>query len=105
MDNTIGMYDEVLITFGEAGCKVSHEFMVVLPGRQVRFVNRTEEEVLIHVSEDGLFKSPRFNILPGEDTTLTVGEVQRGIYPYAVFCKCNGEFCTGSSMPIIIVPR
>jgi len=101
----MSMNNEVLITCGERGCKVSRAFVISLPGKTVRFVNQTKKDVFIHVSHDKVFKTSRFSLTPGQDKTLTVRRVQRGIYPFAVFCKCNGEFCTGSSMPIIIVPR
>ena len=37
--------------------------------------------------------------------TITIpGTAQRGRHPYAAFCYQRHAFCTGSSMPIIIVP-
>ena len=86
-------------------CKVSREFILVQPGDRVSFRNQTSDDAHIHVSEDKLFKNPQFRIVPGGEKTVEVRKVQCGIYPYAVYCDCSRKFCTGSSMPIIIIPR
>jgi len=96
---------EVRITCGKTSCKVSEAFVLALPGDRIRFVNQTAADAHVHVSEENLFDDARFTISAGRVKTMMVREVQRGFYPYAVFCDCKGKFCTGSSMPIIIIPR
>jgi len=96
---------EVKITSGKAACKVSSEFVVAKAGDRIMFRNQTGGKVHIHVSDDRLFKRPMFTVPPGHQETQVVRKTPRGIYPYAVFCEHSKRFCTGSSMPIIIVPR
>jgi hypothetical protein len=96
---------EVRITCGKKSCKVSSDYIVVEQGKSVKFRNLTKDVVHIQVSDDALFKFPIFTIAKGKNESQVVRNVRRGIYPYAVFCVENGKFCTGSSMPIIIVPR
>jgi hypothetical protein len=96
---------EVKITSGKTICKVSRAFVVALPGDKIKFRNGTKAKVHVHVSDDKLFVSPMFAILPGHEKTWVVQKVRRGVYPYAVFSEQKARFCIGSSMPIIIVPR
>ncbi|MEW5796986.1 MAG: hypothetical protein AB1772_11580 [Candidatus Zixiibacteriota bacterium] len=97
--------EKVRITSGLTSCKVSPGFVIAVPGDRIKFCNRTSGVVYVHVSDDKLFDEPRFKIAAGRDRTQKVKGVERGIYPYAVFCAANRAFGTGSSMPIIIVPR
>ena len=95
----------VRISSGKKGCKVSQPFLVTNPGDKVRFQNKTKGKVYLHMSEDDIFKKAMFKIAPAMTLTQTTRRVNRGVYPYAVFCAEKEKFCTGSSMPIIIVPR
>ena len=95
----------VSISSGKKGCKVSRPFLVTTPGDRVRFQNKTKGKVYLHISEDKLFVKAMFTIVSGMTLTQTTRRVNRGVYPYAVFCEEKAKFCTGSSMPIIIVPR
>jgi len=96
---------EVRITSGAIACKVSCPFVVVQSGDRIKFRNQTAGKVHIQVSDDRLFVRPMFTISARHDKTLIVRKTHRGVYPYAVFCHHRARFCTGSSMPIIIVPR
>ncbi len=95
---------EVKITCGKTSCKVSRAFVLAQPSRKIRFANQTGADVHVHVSEENLCNPEQFTIAAGRAKTIVVGKVQRGFYPYAVFCECCGKFCSGSSMPIIIIP-
>jgi plastocyanin len=93
----------VRIICGGHQCKVTPSVMIVKPGQTVRFEKVAGETVHIQVSEIGR----QFDIEKLETRGhLTVPKkTPMGIYPYAVFCYEEKSFCTGSSMPIIIVPR
>ncbi len=95
----------VSISSGKKGCKVSRPFLVTSVGDKVRFQNKTKGKVYLHMSEDDIFRKAMFTIVRGMSLTQTTRRVNRGVYPYAVFCEEKAKFCTGSSMPIIIVPR
>lgn len=95
---------EVRITCGKASCKVSRAYVLARPGGRIRFANRTGGDVHVHMSERRLCDDDRFTIERGGTKSVMIRKVQRGLYPYAVFCDCCGKFCTGSSMPIIIIP-
>jgi hypothetical protein len=92
------------IKSGKGHCSVSQPFVVVQQSQGVKFQNGSKGKVHVHVSDDGLFSEPVFSLDKGKDKTQVVRSVPRGIYPYAVYCEENDGFCTGSSMPIIIVP-
>lgn len=96
---------EVRITCGKLSCKVSPPFVLAHVGSRIRFVNRTAADVHVHISEEKLCVDDRFTIAAGRAKSILIRKVQRGIYPYAVYCDCCGRFCTGSSMPIIIIPK
>ncbi|MCM2273089.1 MAG: hypothetical protein NDJ18_11110 [candidate division Zixibacteria bacterium] len=95
----------VSISSGKKGCKVSRPFLVTNPGDKVKFQNKTKGKVYLHISEDKIFKKGMFSVAKGKTLTQVTRRVNRGVYPYAVFCEEKAKFCTGSSMPIIIVPR
>ena len=96
---------EVKISSSKTTCKVSRPFVVVQTGDRIRFRNRTAGKIHVQVSENRLFASSMFSILPSHEKTVVARKVHRGVYPYAVFCEHKARFCIGSSMPIIIVPR
>ncbi len=96
---------EVKITSGKTACKVSREFVIALPGDKIKFHNSTKAKVYVYVSNDDLFHDPMFKIPKGGYVVKLVRKVQRGIYPYAVYCEEKTRFCSGSSMPIIILPK
>ena len=118
---------EVKVPRGRTVCKVSRAVVVVKSGDWIKFRNRTTGRVYVQVSDDvfrasaavlsggrikfhqgpnyRLFDKPEFMMPPGRDETLRVRKVHCGVYPYAVYCVQRSRFGTGSSMPIIIVPR
>ena len=105
----------VNIKGGSTTCSVDPGVMVAMPGCRIKFVNLTSDEVHIQGSARELFVKPvrgyrgvgghGFKVRPRANVTLAVGRLKRGVYPYAVFCECTSKYCTGGSMPIIIVPR
>ena len=95
----------VRITCGKTSCKVSRAFVLTRPGGRIWFANRTGADIHVHISEKRLCGDDRFTIAKGQEKSILIRKVQRGFYPYAVFCDCCGKFCTGSSMPIIIIPK
>ncbi len=94
----------IRISSGKGHCRVSEPFVVVSQTQKVKFQNGTKGRVHVHISDDALFKKAIFMLPKGAAITQPVRSVARGVYPYAVFCEENHDFCTGSSMPIIIVP-
>lgn len=96
---------EVKAPSGRTACKVSRAFVVIKSRDRIKFRNRTTGKVHVQVSDDRLFDNPMFTILPGQEITLATRTLHRGVYPYAVFCEQKARFCTGLSMPIIIVPK
>lgn len=105
----------VSIKCGPTACSVDPGVVVAMPGCRIRFENLTSDEVHIQGSAQELFvktgrgrrglRRPGFKLAPRTSLTLAVGRLKRGAYPYAVFCECTAKYCTGGSMPIIIVPR
>jgi len=94
---------KVRIVREDGQCKVKPSMITVQPGQTVEFHKKVDATVYVQVSEIGqTFKIKRSE----SDGSLTVPKKTRmGIYPYAIFCYEKKAFCTGSSMPIIIVPR
>lgn len=96
-------------------CSVDPGVVVAMPGCHIKFENLSTDDVYIQGSAGELFlkkgsgrrnfQLPSYKIRPLASATFAVGRLKRGIYPYAVFCNCTMKFCTGGSMPIIIVPR
>lgn len=91
----------VRISCTDRHCRVYPRVSLVHPGQTVAFAKPGAETVFIQVSGIGKpFRSAgkqkcQFKVPKGTPV---------GIYPYAVFCYETAAYCTGSSMPIIIVP-
>ena len=94
---------KVRITDVGGHCKVEPGIIVVNPGQTIKFTKAIPGAIYIQVS--GMRR--KTTIKENEDVgELEIAASSRvGIYPYAVFCYERKAFCTGSSMPIIIVPR
>jgi hypothetical protein len=91
----------VTITCQKGKCKVHPSAAIAQPGGTVVFKKAAADTVYIQVSKIGR----RFKITSERTYQLKIPKTTRaGIYPYAAFCYEKAEFCTGSSMPIIIVP-
>ena len=93
----------VRIMCGGRQCKVKPSVIIAKPGQTVRFEKTAGETVYVQASEIG----NQFDIkkLSTRGHLKVPRKTPMGIYPYAVFCYEKKSFCTGSSMPIIIVPR
>ncbi len=96
---------DVYIECDETSCRVRPGEIDVVDQNKVRFHNKTTGIVAIVFSEESLFAVSNTKIDPDKDKDLTVQKVQRGIYPYAVYCEAISDFASASSMPIIIVRR
>jgi uncharacterized protein YlzI (FlbEa/FlbD family) len=108
-DVTIKMYGN--------SCKVEPgEFIVESGGEEIvnkiNFYNETSGLVKLLFSEVCLHLDPADKVNPstvdieqGEIKGIPIRKVQRGIYPYAVYCECCNDFATASSMPIIIIRK
>ena len=97
---------DVHIDCDQGSCTVREGEIDIKPGDKVKFHNPTEGFVSIVFSEELLFlPDSKIKIEKGKDRTVTAQKVQRGIYPYAVYCECIQDFATASSMPIIIIKR
>ena len=91
----------VTITCKKGGCKVHPSVILVHPDQKIVFHKAAAGTVYVQVSEIGRafkFKKQKHSLRIPRKTRM-------GIFPYAVFCYKSKAFCTGSSMPIIIVPR
>ncbi len=98
-------------------CKVEPgEFIVELGGEEIvnkiNFYNDTSGLVKLLFSEECLHLNPTDKVNPStveihqkKIRTVPIRKVQRGIYPYAVYCECCNGFATASSMPIIIIRK
>jgi len=92
----------VTITCKKGKCKVRPFAAIVQPGDTVVFGKAATDTVFVQVSQIG----NTFSITSEKTKPFKIPEqTPVGIYPYAVFCYEKAEFCHGSSMPIIIVPK
>ena len=96
---------DVYIKCDGTSCRVDPGEIDVEDQNKVSFHNETVGIVAIVFSEEKLFPEPKTKIDPGKDKNLSVQKVQRGIYPFAVYCEAISDFASASSMPIIIVRR
>jgi hypothetical protein len=96
---------DVNIEFDGTSCQVLPGEIDVVDQNKVRFHNKTTGIVAIVFSEETLFPVSKTKIDPDEVKDLIVQKVQRGIYPYAVYCEATNDFASASSMPIIIIRR
>jgi hypothetical protein len=95
----------VYIRCDNKGCRVDPGEIDVEDQNTVRFHNKTTGIVRIVFSEEKLFPEPKIKIDKGKEYDLIVRKVQRGIYPFAAYCEATNDFCSASSMPIIIIRR
>jgi len=106
MSVSAGKQVDVDITCIDGVCRVTPADVVVATGDTVNFNNLTNGEISIQFSEASLFSS----VFPGklgagQPWGSPVQKVERGFYPYAVYCECTKDFAVGGSMPIIIIKR
>lgn len=94
---------KVRITRVDGHCKVIPGIVVVNPGQTIQFTKAVPGAVYIQFS--GMRRKLTIGKFSIKGELVISGTTRVGIYPYAVFCYDKKEFCTGSSMPIIIVPR
>ncbi len=90
----------VKLTHTKHGCKVHPSKVKVKAGGTLTFHKAAMGTVYVQVFQIGRAfkftkKTHKFRVPKG---------TKPGHYPYAVFCYKHAAFCTGSSMPIIIVP-
>ena len=85
--------------------RMPQSVVIAMPGETLTLRNRTTKMISIQPCETKLFGRTQIDVKPGKATTLTIGRVPRGIYPYAVYSEQYHKFACGSSMPIIIIPR
>jgi hypothetical protein len=95
----------IVIEYDGTACRVDPGELDVEDQKKVRIHNKTKGKVSVSFSEETLFPVSKTHIDPEKHTDLIAKKVQRGIYPYAVYCEVTNDFATASSMPIIIVRR
>ena len=87
-------------------CKVT-EKVEAKEGEKVIFVNEITEGVTILFPEGELFGQSdlQFSKTGSREQTVQTGisDTSGTTYPYAVFCSAKKDYCSASSMPIIIV--
>ena len=90
----------VTIAHKKGECHIHPSVVVVPAGRTVTFKKSIPGTVYVQVSRIGR----PFKFKKNTRVLKIPRSTRMGIYPYAVFCYDRKDFCTGSSMPIIIVP-
>ncbi|PWB74346.1 hypothetical protein C3F09_04070 [candidate division GN15 bacterium] len=93
---------KVQIKVVDGHCKADPGIVLVRPGETIEFEKKLPGLVFIQIS--GMWRKPAFTKKKNTARFTLPVSTKVGCYPYAVFCDDNKEFCTGSSMPIIIVP-
>jgi hypothetical protein len=96
---------EVVVEYDGTACRVNPGELDVASQNKVRIHNQTGGKIHVSFSEETLFPVSKTAVEPDKHTDLIANKVQRGIYPYAVYCEVTQDFATASSMPIIIVRR
>lgn len=96
---------DVNIECDGTACRVIPGAIDVENQNNVKFHNLTAGGVSLLFSEECLFPVAKMKIDAGKAAGVQVQKVQRGIYPFAVYCETIDDFATGSSMPIIIIKR
>jgi len=98
---------DVNIECDGTACRVIPGAIDVENQNNVKFHNKTAGRISILFSEECLFSAEnvKMQIDAGKAAGVKVQKVQRGIYPFAVYCETINDFATGSSMPIIIIKR
>jgi plastocyanin len=105
MSESAGKQVDVDIACIDGICKVTPADVVVATGDTVNFRNLTGGDISIQFSEECLFSKEKENVVKDATRPFPVQMVQRGVYPYAVYCECTKDFAVGASMPIIIIKR
>jgi plastocyanin len=100
-----GIQVEVHVECVDGVCKVLPAEIIVGAGDKVHFKNLTDGTASIQFSEECLFQGTKAVIAAQKELGFLVQRAQRGVYPYAVYCECTGDFAVGASMPIIIIKR
>lgn len=102
-----GQKHTVVIIHEKEKCRVIPAVLHASPGDKIvwKFRNSTHGGRLFFPHE-GLFSERVFEIspLPGESEELEMGKVNKGSYPYAVYCKKHERFGVGNSDPKIDYP-
>lgn len=94
---------KVKISFSHEKCKITPSVVRVDPGDSLEFKKPSRATICLQFSGVGRSGKVKKGI---QSVTMKVAKsVRAGRYPYAAFWYEEGAFCTGSSMPIIIVPR
>jgi len=93
----------VWVTCPKGSCRIRPSVVKVHPGDSIKF--HKPKAATIYFQFSGVGRS--FKAKPeSKSIKLKIAKSSRpGKYPYAAFCYEKKAFCTGSSMPIIIVPR
>jgi len=106
MSGSAGKQIDVEIDCIDGICKVTPADVVAATGNTINFKNLTNGEISIQFFEASLFSSTFPGKLgAGQPWSSPVQKVERGFYPYAVYCECTQDFAVGGSMPIIIIKR
>jgi len=84
-------------------CKIKPSVIRARRGDTIQFNKAASSTVYFQVSRIGTGFSAKKKTTKRNFTIPSTA--QPGKHPYAVFCYERKAFCTGSSMPIIIVPR
>ena len=84
-------------------CRIKPSKVIVHRGGTVEFDKKVSGPVYVQVYDIGRSFSIKKKAKKG--SFKVAKSTKPGVHPYAVFCYDEKAFCTGSSMPIIIVPR
>jgi hypothetical protein len=86
-------------------CVVAPMELIAHVGDLVTFDNLTEGRVIVFFPNQEIFGQHSYEINFGGKTTLTVGAVDFGSYPFTVFCERTDGFLNKAARPRIIVVR
>ncbi len=93
---------KVEIRLVDGHCKAVPGVILVDPGGVIQFDKKVTGSVYIQLS--GIKRRLAITAKMKSNKMTIPVSTGVGVYPYAVFCYDMKRFCTGSSMPIIIVP-
>ena len=93
----------VWVTCPKGRCKIRPSVVKVHPGDSIVF--KKPKRATVYFQFSGAARSFTAKAASKPKKLKIAKSTRPGKYPYAAFCYEKKAFCTGSSMPIIIVPR
>ncbi len=86
-------------------CDVVPTELLANVGDQVIYQNLTGNPIIIFFPNASLFGQSVIELGPGQEVTLTVGNVDFDSYGYTVYCEGKKDFVNKAARPRVIVFR